>query len=229
MEESLIQPSLSRFKPFAFQTMISVILLAAGESRRMGQPKLLLPWKKTTILENVVDNYLKSKISELIVVVGANQDRTKEVLTSKPVIIVENPHYQEGMGTSIRRGVEAASNQAEGYLIGLGDQPLITTDIIDHLIASFSKERPGIAICAHQRKSGHPVIFARKFRRALCTLKGDIGGRMIIEQHSAEVKYVEVGSKVIFVDIDTSEDYQALRKSITAILTGSGKGPVPAG
>lgn len=212
MEEGLIQPYLSRLKPFASQKMVSGILLAAGESRRMGQPKLLLPWGKTTIVERVVNNYLKSKISELIVVVGANQYLLKEVLISKPVIIVENLYYQEGMSTSIKKGVEAASNQTEGYLIGLGDQPLITPDIIDSLITVFSDEHPGIAICSHKRKSGHPVIFARKFRQALCALKGDMGGRMIIRQHFAEVKYVEVGSKSIFIDIDTPEDYQKLDK-----------------
>ena len=74
----MIQPYLSRRKPFASQKMVSGILLAAGESRRMGQPKLLLPWGKTTIVERVVNNYLKSKISELIVVLGANQGLTKE-------------------------------------------------------------------------------------------------------------------------------------------------------
>jgi len=208
----LIQPHLFRGKPFASQKMVSGILLAAGKSRRMGQPKLLLPWGKTTILERVVDNYLKSKISELIVVIGDNKDSLREVLISKPVIIVENPYYQEGMSTSIRKGVEAASNQAEGYLIGLGDQPLITPDIIDSLISVFSDEHPGIAICSYKRKRGHPVIFAQKFRQVLCALKGDMGGRMIIQQHFAEVKYVEVGSKSIFIDIDTPEDYQKLDK-----------------
>jgi molybdenum cofactor cytidylyltransferase len=190
------------------QSMVSGIILAAGESRRMGQPKLLLPWGKTTILESVVDNYLRSKIFELIVVVGASRNQIKEVLTSKPVIIVENLSYKEGMSSSIRQGVKAASKQAEGYLIGLGDQPLITTDIINHLITSFLKERMGIAICACQQKRGHPVIFNRKFRPALCALKGDIGGKVIIEQNPDEVKYIEVGSKAIFADIDTLEDYQ---------------------
>jgi molybdenum cofactor cytidylyltransferase len=188
--------------------MVSGILLAAGESLRMGRPKLLLPWGKTTILESIVDNYLNSKIFELIVVVNPNNTQIKDVLMSKPVVIVENPYYQEGMSTSIRQGVEAASDQAEGYLIGLGDQPLITTDIIDYIIASFSKEHPGIAICTHQGKRGHPVIFARKFRRDLCALKKDIGGRVIIEQYPAEIKYVDAGSETIFVDIDTPEDYQ---------------------
>ena len=208
----MTQPHLNRGKPFDSQKMVSGILLAAGKSRRMGQPKLLLPCGKTTILERVVDNYLKSKISELIVVIGANKDSVREVLISKPVIIVENLYYQDGMSTSIKKGVEAASNQAEGYLIGLGDQPLITPDIIDTLISVFSDEHPGIAICSYKTKRGNPVIFARKFQQVLCALKGDRGGRMIIRQHLAEVKDVAVGSKSIFIDIDTPEDYQKLDK-----------------
>jgi len=126
--------------------------------------------------------------------------------------MIENPYYQEGMSTSIRQGVEAASSQAEGYLIGLGDQPLITTDIINFLIAFFAKENPGIAVCAHEGKKGHPVIFARKFRQALCALTGDRGGRDLMKQYAAEVKQVEVGSKAIFVDIDTPEDYRKLTR-----------------
>lgn len=208
----MIQPPFTRPKSGASQKMISGILLAAGESRRMGQPKLLLPWGNTTILEKVVDTYRKAKISELIVVVGANQESLKEILISKPVIMVENPYYQEGMSTSIRKGVEAASNQAEGYLIGLGDQPLITPDIINSLITVFSNEQTGIAICSHKKKKGHPVIFARKFRQALCNLTGDTGGRTIIRQHGAEVRYVDIGSEAIFIDIDTPDDYQKLGK-----------------
>ena len=201
-----------RPKSGASQKIISGILLAAGESRRMGQPKLLLPWGNTTMLEKAVDTYLKTKISELIVVVGANQESLKKILIPKPVIVVENPYFQEGMGTSIRKGVEAASNQAEGYLIGLGDQPLITPDIINSLIAVFSNEQPGIALCSYKKKKGHPVIFARRFRQALCNLIGDTGGRTIIRQHGTEVRYVDIGSEAIFIDIDTPDDYQKLNK-----------------
>jgi len=190
--------------------MISGILLAAGASRRMGKPKLLLPWKQATIIEDVVDGYLKSTLSELIVVVGDSKKSIKKVLQSKPVRVVENPLYRQGMGTSIRRGVEAASRKAEGYLIGLGDQPFISADIIDQLITYFVKEHPGIAVCTYKGKGGHPVIFARKFRRDLRNIRGDIGGRTIINEHPNEVMYIEVGSKSITLDIDTPENYQKL-------------------
>ena len=191
---------------------ISGILLAAGESCRMGEPKLSLPWGKGTLIESVVDNFLESTIFELIVVVGANRDPMKKVLASRPLHIVENSYYREGMSTSIRQGVEAASSQAEGYLIGLGDQPLITTGIINSLIAFFAEGKAGIAVCANEGKNGHPVVFARKFRQALCVLTGDRGGRELMKQYAAEVKQVEVGSKAIFKDIDTPEDYQKLTR-----------------
>lgn len=186
--------------------------MAAGESRRMGKPKLLLPWKKTTIIEEVVDAYLKSTLSELIVVVGENKESIKEVLKSKPVRIVENLLYRQGMSTSICAGVLAASIEAEGYCIGLGDQPLITTKAIDLLITFFLKDRTGIAVLSHQGKRGHPVIFSAAFRDALSSLDGDLGGRTIIEKHPSEVRYVEAGSKAVFVDIDTPEDYDKLSK-----------------
>jgi|WetSurSiteA1Bulk_404760.scaffolds.fasta_scaffold23610_2 molybdenum cofactor cytidylyltransferase len=192
--------------------MISGILLAGGESRRMGKPKLLLPWKQATIIEEVVDAYLKSTLSELIVVVGENKESIKEVLQSKPARVVENPLYRQGMSTSIRAGVLAADSETEGYCIGLGDQPLITTQAIDLLISSFLKDRTGIAVLSHQGKRGHPVIFSSAFRDALCSLNGDLGGRAIIEKHPSEVRYVEAGTKAVLVDIDTPEDYDKLSK-----------------
>lgn len=210
----MVQSNLVQVKSAASRKMISGIILAAGESRRMGRPKLLLPWGKTTILEKVVDNYLKANISELVVVVGANQESIREILISKPVVIVENAQYLEGMGTSIGKGVHAAADQAEGYLVGLGDQPLITSEIIDALITVFLEEHPGIALCSYRKQQGHPVIFARKFRQALCELKGDMGGRTIISQHGAEVKYVDIGSEAILVDIDTPDDYRKLDKNV---------------
>jgi len=186
--------------------------LAAGSSRRMGKPKLLLPWKQATIIEDVVDGYLKSTLSELIVVVGESKESIREVLQSKPVRVVENPLYHQGMSTSIRAGVLAASLETEGYCIGLGDQPLITAKIIDLLITSFLKDQTGIAVLSHQGKRGHPVIFSAAFRDALCSLNGDLGGRTIIEKHSSEVRYVEAESKAVLVDIDTAEDYDKLSK-----------------
>jgi len=192
--------------------MISGILLAAGESRRMGKPKLFLPWKQTTIIEEVVDVYLKSTLSELIVVVGESKENIKEILQSKPVRVVENPLYRQGMSTSIRAGVLAASIETEGYCIGLGDQPLITTKVIDLLISSFLKDRTGIAVLSHQGKRGHPVVFSSVFRDALCSLNGDLGGRAIIEKHPSEVRHVEAGSKAVLEDIDTPEDYDKLSK-----------------
>jgi len=174
----------------------------------MGQPKLLLPWGKSTIIESVVRNFLNSKIFELIVVVGGDRERVKKALASEALSIIENPCYREGMGASIRQGVQAASDQAEAYLIGLGDQPLITAEIIDSLIAVFAREGPGIAVCAYEGKNGHPVIFGRKFRNSLCALRGDRGGRELVKQHAAEVRKVEMGSNAILVDIDTPEDYR---------------------
>ena len=186
--------------------------MAAGESRRMGKPKLLLPWKQATIIEEVVDGYLKSTLSELIVVVGENKESIKEVLQSKPVRVVENPLYRQGMSTSIRAGILAAAIETEGYCIGLGDQPLISTKVIDLLITSFLKDRTGIAVLSHQGKRGHPVIFSFAFRDALCSLNGNLGGRTIIEKNPSKVKYVEAESKAVLVDIDTPEDYDKLSK-----------------
>jgi molybdenum cofactor cytidylyltransferase len=192
------------------QLMISGILLAAGESRRMGRPKLLLPWKEGMVIEHVVDTYLSSDISELIVVSGAEAERIESVLAGRRVVMTTNWQYEQGMGTSIRRGIEAASTRADAYLIALADQPLITVEIINRLIRRYGGSKPLIAAASHQGRRGHPIIFSKALRNELCEVRGDEGGRSVINKYSGKTDYVEVGSSAIFADMDTVEEYEKI-------------------
>jgi len=109
--------------------MISAIVLAAGNSLRMGrQNKLLLPYGNKTIIEQVVDQLLDSRVGEVVVVVGYEQNKIKAALAMRPVKLVFNSRYQTGMTTSIQTGVAAASPRARGYLICLGDMPALTAE-----------------------------------------------------------------------------------------------------
>ena len=106
--------------------MLSVILLAAGESRRMGERnKLLLPFRESCFLGHIADQILAAKPDELLVVVGHEQERIREALANGPIQFVENPSYAEGMTTSIRAGIQAASPEATGFMICLSDLPFI--------------------------------------------------------------------------------------------------------
>ena len=156
---------------------ISAILLAAGESKRMGQPKQLMPFGEITILAQAVDNLLNSTVSETIVVLGHRAEEVMNVITSKPVKIAINPDYQQGMSTSIIAGLDLVDSGTQAVMLVLGDQPLTNSQIINRLIDEFYNHDKGIVIPTYQGRRGHPTIFAIKYKEKLLELKGDIGGR----------------------------------------------------
>ena len=123
------------------------------------------------------------------------------------VKVVKNPYYKRGMSTSIRRGLQAIDPSSQGILIALGDQPLIKTRTINALIHAFVQRRGTIVVPSFRGKQGHPVIFHRRYLKELLKLKGDVGGRSIIEKHPEEVWLVSIKSEGVTKDIDTWKDY----------------------
>ncbi len=193
--------------------MISAILLGAGESRRMGVNKLSLPWGKKTVFEHCFNTLLRSKIKEVIVVLS---DRSKEIRSQfekrsfpadKRVKVTMNPHYKRGMSTSIRKAIQVMDPRSQGILIALGDQPLLKTRTVNALIDAFCGERGGIVVPSFHGKKGHPVIFHRRYKRELLELKGDMGGRSILQKYPKSIKMVPVRSEGVIKDIDTWKAY----------------------
>jgi molybdenum cofactor cytidylyltransferase len=189
------------------QPMLSVILLAAGKSQRMGKLKQLMPLGKSTIIEQAVDNLLSSAVNEVIVVVGHKAEEITKTIATKPVKIMLNPNYGEGMSTSIIAGLILVDPKAQAVMLALGDQPLVDSQTINRLIDEFHKSDKGIAVPTHKGRRGHPVIFAIKYKPELLELKGDIGGREIIKRHPQDVLEVAVDSEGVISDIDTEDDY----------------------
>jgi len=187
--------------------LISVIILAAGESRRMGEPKQLMPLGKTTILQHTVDNFLNSEVHDVIVVVGYRAEEVISLIADRSVTITVNSAYREGMSTSIIAGLSLISEKTQGIMLALADQPFIDSHTINHLIEAFGAHNENIAIPVYQGKRGHPIIFAIKYKEALLRLKGDIGGREIIGQHPDDILEVPVNCEGICVDIDTVDNY----------------------
>ena len=185
--------------------MISAIILAAGESKRMGKSKQLIPFGRSTILEETVNNMLNSKVSEVIVVLGSRADEVTEKIAFKPVKTVVNPDYQQGMSASVIAGLRLIDSSALAVMIALGDQPLINSQAINRLIEEFCNHDKGIAIPTYQGRRGHPVIFAMKYKEKLLELKGDIGGREIIDRYPDDVLEVAVNCEGIYIDIDTNK------------------------
>jgi len=187
--------------------LISAIILAAGESRRMGEPKQLMPLGKTTILERTVDNFLNSEVHDVIVVVGYRAEEVISLIADRSVAIAVNSAYREGMSTSIVAGLSLISDKIQGVMLALADQPFIDSHTINHLIEAFGAHNKNIAIPVYQGKRGHPVIFAIKYKEELLRLKGDIGGKEIIGQHPDDILEVTVNCEGICVDINTVDNY----------------------
>ncbi|MDP2660497.1 MAG: nucleotidyltransferase family protein [Dehalococcoidia bacterium] len=188
--------------------MITGIILAAGESKRMGKPKQLLSFGSSTILEHVVENLLRSRIGELILVLGHQSGPIEARLEGVPVKKTINPDYREGMSTSIRAGIEAASTESRAFLIALGDQPLVRSEVVDQLVAAYEESGKGIVLPSFGGLSGHPVIFDLKYRDALLSLSGDKGGKSIVAAYPEDVLEVKVETASVVYDIDKWEDYQ---------------------
>jgi molybdenum cofactor cytidylyltransferase len=197
--------------------VVSAILLAAGESKRMGLNKLSLPWGRKTVFEHCLDTLLRSRVEEVIIVLGGrSEERRKEIegrraSSDKKVKVVRNSQYKKGMSTSIRRGIESMDPATHGILIALGDQPEVKARTINALIHAFAQGRGSIVIPSCRGRRGHPVLFDRSYERDLLRLKGDVGGRSVIERHLSEVTEVRTRSEAVIRDVDTQEEYEKLK------------------
>ena len=191
--------------------MISAIILAAGESRRMGvQNKLLLQIDSEVLIRKFVKSVSNSLVDAVLVVVGFEAEKIKAVLHDQAVKFVENPSYEEGMTTSIQSGVKASSNESTGLMICLADMPFAETSDLNLLIQAFndyrSTESSLIIVPVFQGKRGNPVLFSEVFREQILTHKGE-GCREIVRQFPHYVKEVSMENDNLLRDIDTPEDY----------------------
>jgi molybdenum cofactor cytidylyltransferase len=191
--------------------MVSAILLAAGESRRMGSLKQLLPLSGKSFVRCCVDNLLASKAAEVIVVTGYEESLVREELSGTPVTLAHNRDYQLGMGSSVRRGIEAVSGNSDAALIALVDQPQIGPDIIDTLIDAYETKRPLIAIPTYRGQNGHPVILDMSLRDEVAKMDLKSGLRQVVRAHADSVMSVAVDRVSVLIDCDYPEDYRRIR------------------
>jgi len=196
---------------------VAAIVLAAGASLRFGQPKQLLPWGEKTLLQHVVDAVLASSTGRVVVVLGhrageieasLRAEPSGERLGDRPVEVVVNDAWEEGLASSVRAGLRAIGPQVGAALFLLADQPSVTPQLINELIRRHRQSRKPIVAPFHRGRRGNPVLFARSLFPELMALKGDQGGRAVIGRYRAEVERVEVDSEGFFIDIDTPEDYE---------------------
>ena len=190
--------------------MIVGIILAAGDSKRMGTPKQLLPWGKTTVLQRIIDAAAASRLERVILVLGANTEAIADRITvPAKFLCVTNEAYREGMASSLKCGIRNAPAEAKGFMLILGDQPLLEKTLIDRLI-EVHHSVGGITIPVCDGRRGHPVIFSARYRTELLAI-GDQGAREVVYRHRDEIAEVPVKSLHILTDMDTPEDYRKIR------------------
>lgn len=193
---------------------IAVVILAAGASKRMGSPKQLLDWGGETLITHGIQTALKLNTKEIIVVLGANYKLVKETISHLPITILNNEYWEQGLGTSIACASSYLKNKiqiTDGMLITLTDQPLISTEHLQHIISSFSTNKKQIVASSYQdRKYGVPALFDKFYFNQLSKLNDDFGARHILKENESFIKALIPPVKN--VDLDFKEDYEKLHK-----------------
>ena len=188
--------------------MVTGLVLAAGGSSRLGQPKQLLPYGSATLLDHVLDTARSCPFDQLLCVIGGAAGAVRSTVRLDGVEVVENSDFGAGCSSSIAAALDAVDERSELLVLMLGDQPGVAVETVAKLIAGRG-EAP-IAACAYEDGRGHPLAFARRLFPELQTLHGDKAVWKLLDRHAEEVVDVPVDGPIPR-DVDTWEDYEALR------------------
>ena len=190
---------------------VAAVMLAAGSATRMGGlPKSLLQWNGQSLIVRQIGAWRAAGITHIVVVLGHYAPAIAAVLQGLPVQVVHNPHPEEGQASSLRVGLQACPH-AQGYLIGLADQPLITAPDITELLQAHQDRPVGCTFTQAQvaGQPGNPVVFTPEVREALLAASGEWGGRQWQQAHPEQVYRWKSGNDHYTTDLDTPEDVKA--------------------
>jgi molybdenum cofactor cytidylyltransferase len=187
--------------------MFAAIILAAGQSKRMGQNKLLMRFAHSTVLETIVDALGGCNLGDCVVVTGHEHERIEALLRGRPVRFAFNPGYATGeMLSSIQAGLRAMRGECQTALLVLGDQPRIDAKTVQQILEAYV---PGsIVVPSYQRRRGHPILLDRAFWPDVLGLPPGANLRQVVNAHTDRIRYLEVDSDAIVRDLDTPEDYR---------------------
>ena len=190
---------------------VAAIILAAGRSSRMGSHKLLLPFRGRPIVNWVLAAACASQADPVIVIIGHEAEKIDAALRAERwFLAIHNPWYVEGMSTSLRIGLAATPKDVDGAIILLGDQPLVTPEIINTMIAESTNTPDAIIAASYQGQRGNPVLFPRQYFGELEAITGDEGGRSVLARYPNRVRLLEINDALAGFDVDTPEEYQML-------------------
>jgi len=187
---------------------IWAIILAAGESRRMGSPKMLLTFHGRTMIENVIENVSGSEVGNILVVLGAEKESLVNQISRMDVKYCYNDDYKDGMLSSVKCGFRNLPSEYNAALVFQGDQPLITPASINIVIEAYVSSGRGIVIPVYKKKRGHPVLINIKYREEIEKLSPAEGLRSLAYKFSEDVLEIETNEAGILRDFDTYEEYK---------------------
>ena len=190
---------------------LAAVILAAGQSKRMGQPKMLLPWGGTTVIGRVIATFAEASLNEIVIVTGGAREaverETERLGREYPVRCVHNPQYESGeMLSSLQAGLLSLGTQFEAALIGLGDQPQLSLAAVHKVISANEANTAQLIVPSYNMRRGHPWLVNRFFWPALFALKSPQTLRDFLNTFSTKILYVE-SDQTILKDLDTPEDY----------------------
>ncbi len=187
--------------------MIAAVVLAAGLSSRMGQPKQIMSWGSRAMVRQVCETLIASEVNEIVVVTGYAREKVEEALIGCAARSVFNPAYEDGdMMRSLQIGLNSLSN-SEAALFVLGDQPQMQVSVVKKVIASWEKEKAKIVAPSFGRRRGHPILFAREIWSHVFRAPRGTSPRDFLRAHADWIRYVEMDTDSILRDIDTMDDY----------------------
>ena len=187
---------------------VAGVVLAAGRATRMAGSKVVRPVEGVPMVARVVEAVLGSRLDEVVVVVGHEGERVAAILRDRPVRIVDNPRYAQGLSTSVGAGLHALGPRCDGALFLLADQPFVTSALIDRLLEAFAATGKSIVRPLACGRPANPVLFSAALFAELAREEGDRGGRQVVLRHRDDVALVAVDDPLLCLDIDSLDDYE---------------------
>ncbi len=188
--------------------MISALILAAGQSTRMGRPKMSLPWGETTVLGHVIDVFRAAAVEDVLVVSGGDRTAVEEIAARCGARTVFNPHYAErDMLSSLQAGLRAMPPEVEAGLVALGDQPQILPSTVHTLLDTFRVSSSPLIVPSYQMRRGHPWLLGRSLWDSVLQMQAPQTPRDFLRAHADRIVYVSVETPTVLADLDTPDDY----------------------